>query len=163
MKDFFDRKLSRKSTIVAIVLISAFVFCGMIGAIVGHTYYLNKQEARIVNYSVRENAPLYLRRDGTLVYRYDDGTSSVNALDIIALSDGATAQILRVVTAENVELSHSPDIDLMKNPHVYLFLRVTSNGDKNQTDYILEIVSRSSYKEEQSLPSVIIDNGPILQ
>lgn len=163
MKLFSDKVLSKKTTLISCIAVALFVICGMVAAIVGHTVYLRGREAKITNYSVRDNSDLLMRRDGVLSYRYADGTTSVDAADLVQLSDGAVMKVLYVATDDNVILRNSSTIDLCAHPHVYMYLHITGEGGKNQTDYILEIVSRSEYQEEQTLPPILIEEGPVIQ
>ena len=163
MKLFSDKVLSKKTTLISVIAVTLFVICGMVAAIVGHTVYLRGREAKITNYSVRENSDLLMRRDGVLSYRYDDGMTSVDAADLVRLSDGAVMKVLCVVTEDDISLQKTTTVDLCANPHVYMYLSVTGEGGKNQTNYILEIVPKSAYQEEQRLPSILLDDGPFIQ
>lgn len=163
MKEFLNGKLSKKATVIAVILIALFVLGGNLGAVLGHRAYLNGKEAKIVNYSVRENSPLRMRKDGTLSYRYKSGATVLDAADLLILSDGASMQTLRLTTDDNTLLPSSTAVDVRSYPHTYMFLRVTSDGGKNHTDYILEIVSESDYREDAKLPAILSETGPIIQ
>lgn len=163
MQNFLNKKLSKKSTVICIVCIAVFVISGILGAILGHQAYLNSREAKITNYSVREGSALRMRNNGELVYCYQDGCKKLDVKELLELSDGATMQLVRSVTADGTLLPLSTQIDLTANNHVYLFLRVTSEGNKFKRDYILEVVSASDYQADQKLPPVLFDDGPVIQ
>ena len=163
MKEFFDKKLSKKTSIICIVCIALFVLAGMIGAIVGHRIYLNSREAFITNYSTKEGATLRMRNNGCLVYSYQDALTELEVTDVLEISDGATIKAMRLETIDGTVLPLSTKLDLTATPHVFLFLHVTSEGNQHQKDYILEVVSASDYQADQKLPPVLFDDGPVIQ
>ena len=150
-----NKKLNKKQTTIAVIAIACFVILGIVGAIVGNVLYLDSQEAKIVNYSSSNNAPLRMRNNGSFVYVYKDATE-IRLTDVLELSKGATLSVIRIETdPEKEALSAKTEIDLTAHPHVTVFLQVKSKSGKKTTDYMLEIVSESEYRPDEKLPPLI--------
>ncbi len=156
-----NKKLSQKGAVIAIVLITLFVVAGIVGSIVGHVFYLSKQKAEITNYSVSESASLRLRNNGTLVYRYEEGETSVDLNRVLTLSKGASLRIIMATDVDGKAVKKKAVLDVNNGEHYFFSLQVVSEAGNKTTDYILEIVAKQDYRVDQPFPTFIDEKSPI--
>ena len=160
-----NKSLSKKATLIAIISVCVFVVAGMIGAIVGNETYLDKQEAKVTNYSVTESAPLRMRNNGQLVYRYQDGTNAIDVKGILELSKGATVTVKKEIVDGKMYPKNDTVINVADSPRTFLLIQVVSASMNKKSDYILEIVSAKDYQPDAPLPifPATGDSGILIQ
>lgn len=153
----FNKKLSKKQTTIAIAAIACFVILGILCAALGGISYEKNQEAKIVNYSSSGDASLRLRNNGALVYVYKEPTV-FSLTNVLELSKGATLNVVRAESVpDKAPVAGKTEIDPSATPHVTVFLQVKSRSGRKTTDYVLEIVSESEYKPDETLSPIIED------
>ncbi len=163
MKINLNGKLSKKGTIIALALVAAFVLAGIVGAVVGHKSYIDKQGAEIVNAPFTEGVSLRRRADMTYVYVYEENAESVDVTKVLELSKGASMRVQKVVNESGVALPTHSVINVKENRHSFVLLQVTSDGGAHVRSYVLEIVSREEYRPDDKMPAVNVDDDPIIQ
>lgn len=144
-------RVSRKTSLIALLCILLFLIAGITVAVVTHSSYLKNAEGKIVNYGMTPSSDLSLRQGtlSTLVYKYADDAKSVDINDVIEISKGATYSVDLVLSADLTPLGHTGTAFSVENGERYfLLVTVKSAGNVYQNKYILELVRKSDYKDE---------------
>ncbi len=143
-------RLSKKNTIIAIVVIIVFAICGILAAVLGHRAYLRGCEARITNVSSSPSASLFYRSDNlTMVYTYSTKEKKVVLSDVLKLSEGATMTIKIVTDANGKVIDRSGDtFDVADGERYIVFIEIKSNGGIHKNGYVLDVVSRDEYSDK---------------
>ncbi len=149
-----NEKISGKGTVLFIVILAIVVIGSLTGAVYGHKAYLDKQEAVITNAAATESAVLRRCNGDVLVYRYEDGTTSVDLESVVEVSKGATWHVLRVIGEDGSVLSmdKSKTFSVENGAHFYVMTEVWSRSQNKKNGYVIEVVSADGYREDAVLP-----------
>ena len=136
-------KLSKKTTIIILSVVALILIGGILGAVLGHQAYLGNKNAEITNYS--KGSDFYMKTNGMLFYKYDAEDTVVKVKEFVEVSEGATLNILNVLTYANGELKTtsnlSGELSVASGERYFVITEVISEGGYKKNGYVIEIAS----------------------
>ena len=133
--------VSKKTAAVIVVSVILVLIVALIGAIAGHTVYLNNQKAFIVNY----NTDFVATTPQTLTYYYKDGDEKVDFSRIVKVSDGASFSLTKIIDEDGtVSKPEGTVVDVSAKSQRLAVVQVVSASGKKSTDYRITVAPQSS-------------------
>ena len=133
--------VSKKTAAVIVVSVILVLIVALIGAIAGHTVYLNNQKAFIVNY----NTDFVATTPQTLTYYYKDGDEKVDFSRIVKVSDGASFSLTKIIDEDGtVSKPEGKTVDVSVKSQRLAVVQVVSASGKKTTDYRITVAPQSS-------------------
>ena len=133
--------VSKKTAAVIVVSVILVLIVALIGAIAGHTVYLNNQRAFIVNY----NTDFVATTPQTLTYYYKDGDEKVDFSRIVKVSDGASFSLTKIIDEDGtVSKPEGKTVDVSVKSQRLAVVQVVSASGKKTTDYRITVAPQSA-------------------
>ena len=140
-----NSKISKKTAIIIICALVLVVIGGVLGAVLGHQAYLGNKKAEIVNYASTSSSDFYMKDSGMLFYKYDAEDTVVKVSEFVEVSEGATLNILNVLTYANGELKTtsnlSGELSVASGERYFVITEVVSMGGDKKNGYVIEVAS----------------------
>lgn len=134
-------KVSKKTAAIVVVSVVLVLIIALIGAIAGHTVYLNNQKAFIVNY----NTDFIATTPQTLTYYYKDGENKVEFSQIVKVSEGASFSLTKIIDEDGtVSKPEGTVVDVSAKSQRLAVVQVVSASGKKSTDYRITVAPQSS-------------------